>query len=351
MLRAAVMGASGYTGGELLRILSAHPNAEVSVATSRKYSGESVYRVHPNLRGLLDLEFSENNVDEVLKKADIVFTALPHGGSIKIVPELAKSGIKVIDLSADFRLKKTQLYKEWYGFEHAYPDLLKKSVYGVPELRRQEIQQAKLVSCPGCMAVTALLALLPVLHEAKVDTQKVVVDAKIGSSGSGNQPKISTHHPERFGVVRPYNVEAHRHCAEIEQELALLAGKDVRISMTPHAVNMVRGILCSIYLFYENDLSDNDVWRMYRKHYDEEPFIRMIKDRKGLYRFPDPKMVVGSNFCDIGFAIDQRARRLVLFSASDNLVKGAAGSAVQCMNIMEGFSETDGLKTASLHPA
>jgi len=334
----------------LLRILLTHPDVEVVYATSRRYAGQYVYRVHANLRGLTDLQFIPQDLGKVSEQSDLVFTALPHGSSVEIVPKLVEVGLKVVDMSADFRLKSVEDYRRWYGYEHRHPELLKRFIYGLPELHRDEIKGSSLVSCPGCMAITSILALAPLIRNGVIDRDHIVVDAKIGSSGGGLKPTPATHHAERYGVVRPYKPVGHRHTAEIEQELTEIAGSKVTVCMSPHAVNMVRGILCTIHAFSNRTLTIPELWRMYRGAYGREPFIRLVRDRQGVYRLPDPKVVVGSNYCDIGFELDDRAGRVVVMASTDNLVKGAAGNGVQCMNIMLGFDETDGLKNAALHP-
>jgi N-acetyl-gamma-glutamyl-phosphate/LysW-gamma-L-alpha-aminoadipyl-6-phosphate reductase len=275
---------------------------------------------------------------------------MPHGGSVSLVPKLLEAGLKVIDMSADFRLKNPEDYDKWYGWKHANPQLLKEAAYGLPELHRQEIKNASLVACPGCMATATILALAPVIKADLVETNRIVVDAKIGSSGGGSKPSIASHHPERFGGVRPYKVAGHRHVAEIEQELNALSSEPVTVSFTPHAVNMVRGILATIHVFPKTPLASKDVWKTLRSQYEGEPFIRFVKYQKGCYQLPDPKVTLGTNFCDIGFELDPHANRLLLFSAIDNMVKGASGQGVQCMNIMMGIDETTGIKSTGFHP-
>jgi N-acetyl-gamma-glutamyl-phosphate/LysW-gamma-L-alpha-aminoadipyl-6-phosphate reductase len=258
--------------------------------------------------------------------------------------------MRIIDLSADFRLKNPKDYVKWYGWEHPYPELLLKSTYGVPELHRNDIKRSQLVSCPGCMAVTSLLAIKPLIENNLVDIEHIVVDSKIGSSGAGAQANAGTHHAMRYGVIRPYKPARHRHTGEIEQELGLIAKKEIKISMSPHAVNLVRGILTTNHTFMTRLVSEVELWKIFRSSYKDEPFIRFIRDRKGLYKFPDPKFVVGSNFCDIGFDIDDDNKRIVALSASDNLMKGAAGSAIQNMNLMCQYNEKDGLNYTPLTP-
>ena len=352
MVRVGILAASGYIGGELLRLLLQHPEAEVTAATSRKYAGEYVFRVHPNLRGITDLKFSANEPSKVIASSDVVFAALPHGESVKIVPQIADAGLKVIDLSADFRLGDRAQYPVWYGYDHPRPDLLEKFVFSIPEINRDQVKGARLVSSPGCMAITAILALAPLLKEKSlgVDRDRIVVDAKVGSSGAGGKPSLSTHFSERFSVVRPYKPAGHRHSAEIEQVLAAMAGARVKVSMSAHAVNMVRGILVTSHLFLAGAPNPIDVWKAYRSMYGGSYFVRLVRDKQGPFRLPDPKLVVGSNFCDIGFETEERTGRLVALSATDNLVKGAAGNAVQSMNLMQGYDEKTGLAMAPLHP-
>jgi N-acetyl-gamma-glutamyl-phosphate/LysW-gamma-L-alpha-aminoadipyl-6-phosphate reductase len=349
VVRVGVVGASGYIGGELLRILLKHPGVELSFATSRTYAGEYLFRVHPNLRGFTEMKFS-NNETSLMTEADLVFTALPHGQSFNLIQELEKTGIRIIDMSADFRLKDASLYKLWYGREHPNPEMLKNFVYSVPELNRDDVRNSRLASSPGCMAITSILALVPFAKKFSFDSEKVVIDAKIGSSGSGGKPSISTHFSERYNVVRPYRPAGHRHEAEIEQALDTFSGVKARVSMSAHAVNMVRGILCTTHLFLRDSVSLPEIWRAYREFYSGSRFIRLVRDRKGPFRLPDPKLVIGSNFCDIGFEIDEKNKRAVLVSATDNLVKGAAGNAVQTMNLMLNLREEEGLDTIPLHP-
>jgi len=349
-MKVGVVGASGFVGGELLRLLVMHPKIELSTVTSRQYAGEYVHRVHPSLKGFTELTFSPVDTDKMASSCDLVFTAVPHGKAVEIVKKLYDSGVKVIDLSADYRLKNPKAYVEYYGWEHPHPELLVKSVYGVPELHRDEIKNSKLVSCPGCMAVTSVLGIAPLVKNDLIDLDHVIVDSKIGSSGAGGKPSAGTHHAMRYGVVRPYKPVKHRHTAEIEQEIGAIAHQEVRISMTPHAVNIVRGILCTNHTFLKKLVTVQELWKMYRAMYKGEPFIRFIRDTKGLYKYPDPKFVIGSNFCDIGFDVDEKNSRLVALSASDNLMKGAAGSAVQCMNVMHGFDESDGLRYTPINP-
>jgi [amino group carrier protein]-6-phospho-L-2-aminoadipate/5-phospho-L-glutamate reductase len=350
LIKVGVIGASGYVGGELLRLLVVHPDVELSVLTSRQNSGDYVHRVHPSLKGFIDLTFSPMELDKIVNQCDLVFVSVPHGNALNIVKDLYSTDIKIVDLSADFRLKNPDDYVKWYGWEHPFPDLLSKSVYGIPEIHRNEIKDAKLVSCPGCMAVTSILALKPLMENKLIDTNHIIVDSKIGSSGAGATDSTGTHHAMRYGVIRPYKPSKHRHTGEIEQELSIISDQKIKVSMSPHAVNLVRGILTTNHVFLNSPKSEIELWKAYRNSYKEEPFIRLIRDKKGLYKFPDPKFVVGSNFCDVGFDMDENTNRVVALSASDNLMKGAAGSAIQNMNLMCGFKETSGLKYTPLTP-
>ena len=349
-MKIGIIGGSGYVGGELLRLLLLHPQAEVTMVTSRQLAGEYVFNSHPNLRGLTQLKFVPMDVAELKKNCDLVFTATPHGGSVNLVPKLLEAGLKVIDMSADFRLRDPDAYEKWYGWKHANPETLKEAVYGLPELHRQEIKNARLIACPGCMATATILALIPFVKAGLIEKNRIVADLKVGSSGAGSKPTVASHHPERFGGVRPYKVVGHRHIAEVEQELNALSLETVKVSFSPHAVNMVRGILATVHTFPIKPITNKDVWKALRETYAGEPFIRFVKYLKGCYQLPDPKVTQGTNYCDIGFEIDEHANRLLLFSAIDNMVKGASGQGVQCLNILMGIEETTGLKSTGFHP-
>jgi len=349
-MKIGVVGASGYVGGEVLRLLVSHPEVEITMVTSRQYVGEYLHRIQPSLKGFTDITFSELDYDKMSDKCDLVFTSVPHGTATEIVKELYDRGMKIIDLSADYRLHNQEGYQKWYGWEHPHPDYLAKSAFGVPEIHREQIKKSQLVSCPGCMAVTSILALYPLIKNELIDTEHIIVDSKIGSSGAGAGTVSGTHHAMRSGVIRPYKPAKHRHTGEIEQELSEVAGKKIKVSMSPHAVDIVRGILCTNHTFMTKEVGEKDLWKIYREQYKDERFIRLIRDKKGFYKFPDPKFVVGSNFCDIGFDLDYDNNRLIALSASDNLMKGAAGSAIQNMNVMCGFDEMTGINSTPLTP-
>jgi len=349
-MKVGIIGASGYVGAELLRLLLHHPEVEITAVVSRQKAGEYVFRTHPNLRGITDLRFIPLDLVHLTENCDLVFTALPHGSSAKLVPNLLEQGLKVVDMGADFRLRNPDAYPRWYGWGHPSPELLKEAVYGLPELHRDEIKNARLVACPGCMATATILALYPALKEGGIEGNRIAVDVKIGSSGAGARPTPASVHAERSGGVRPYKTVGHRHIAEIEQEVETAVGTEIKLGFSPHAVNMVRGILATVHCFLTKPMVDQDVWKAYRSTYQSEPFVRLVRDRKGLYQLPDPKVVVGSNFCDIGFELDTHANRLVLFSAIDNLMKGASGQGIQCFNIMLGIDERTALESPGFHP-
>lgn len=339
-MKVSIVGASGYGGGELLRLLLQHPRVEVREVTSETHAGKPVTRVHPNLRKLTSLKFvSIGDLEEV----DLLFVALPHRECMKRFGALSALADRIIDLSADFRLKDVGRYEAWYGTRHARPEALSTFVYGNVELHREEMRGAKYISGAGCNATAAILALWPLFKQGVVDrAYPVVAEAKCGSSEGGNRASEASHHPERSGCVRSYKPTRHRHIAEMEQEL----GDTIHFSAT--SIEMVRGILLTAHLFVNEGTTEKDIWKVYRAVYGREPFIRIVKERQGIYRYPEPKLLAGTNFCDIGFELD--GRRLVVMSAIDNLMKGAAGQAVHAMNVMCGFEETEGLTFAGLHP-
>jgi len=349
-VKVTVLGASGYVGGELLRLLLRHPKVELTAATSNTYAGEFVHHVHPNLRGQTSLKFITSDPAKVVGGCDLLFVATPHGVSSGFMPKVVETGLKVVDVSADFRLKNPSDYEKWYGWSHGCPELLEKAVYGLPELHREEIKKAQLVAAPGCMAATGILALAPIVKSGSIEKDRIVIDFKVGSSGAGGKPSLSSHHPEHYSTVRPYKPVGHRHTAELEQELSLVAQGKVVVAMSAHAVNMVRGILGTCHVFTKAPVQLPELWRIYRGFYGQEPFVRLVRDVKGIYRYPDPKTVVGSNYCDVGFEVDGNQNRVVLLSALDNLMKGAAGTAVQDMNLMYGWDEKEGLRDVGLHP-
>lgn len=344
-LRVTIAGASGYTGGELLRILLGHPRVDVTAATSERLAGKPVSLAHPNLRGRTELRFTSL---ATVAPCDVLFLCLPHGTSARQFDVLARRAPRVIDLSADFRLKDLSAYQRWYGGAHPNPGVLGDFVYGIPELHRAEIRQARYVATGGCNATASILGLHPLYAAGLAQPGRTVVDCKVSSSEGGAAPSTASHHPERAGVIRSYKPTGHRHQAELRQELALAADDHVHFSAT--AVDVVRGLLVTAHVIPLRPLAEIDLWKLYRAAYAREPFIRLVKARDGIHRYPEPKLLWGTNYCDIGFDVDPDTGRVVVIAAIDNLVKGSGGQAVQCMNIMHGIDETLGLEFAGLHP-
>ncbi len=343
MIRASIVGGSGYSGGELLRLLLDHPEVEVSQVTSRSRLGEYVYQTHPNLRKRTQLQFCD---PQTLQPCDVLFLALPHGQAQQSIEHYASLAERIIDLSADFRLRSPEVYQRWYGQPHAAPQWLERFVYGLPELHREALRTARYVSGVGCNATAANLALIAPLKAALIDTeQAVIVEIKVGSSEGGAEGNPGSHHPERSHVVRTFSPFGHRHTAEVMQECGLT---QVKLTMT--SVELVRGALATAHLRVKDGVTNKELWRAYRAFANENPFIRLVKEQRGIYRVPEPKILAGSNYADIGFELDEANSQLVSICAIDNLMKGAAGSAVQCMNLMFGFDETLGLEFPGLHP-
>ena len=340
-LNVSIVGGAGYVGGELLRLLLFHPQVTVKQITSASQTGRFVHVSHPNLRNQTKLKFSH---PEELAACDLLFLAQPHGVAGQGIDTFAGLAERIIDTSADFRLNDQAAYQTWYGQPHPAPDWLAKFVYGLPERHRTELQQARYVSGVGCNATVTNLGLLPLAQAALIES--VVVDVKVGSSEGGARGSDASHHPERSGAIRSFKPTGHRHQAEIRQTLG--AEFDLYFSVT--SVELVRGALATSHCFLREPLADRDLWKLYRAAYGDEPFIRLVKSRTGLHRYPDPKLLAGSNFCDIGFEVDEGSRRVVVISAIDNLMKGAAGSAIQAMNLMCGFDERAGLTFPGLHP-
>lgn len=343
MIRASVVGGSGYTGGELLRLLIAHPQVEVVQATSRSHLGEYVYQVHPNLRKQTNLKFSDL---EHLEPVEVLFLAQPHGQAQQEIERYAQLAPRLVDLSADFRLHSPQDYQRWYGKVHAAPDWLGRFVYGLPELHREELHGASYVSGVGCNATAAILALLPLVKASLLDgEQAVIIEIKVGSSEGGATGNPGSHHPERSGVIRTFSPFGHRHTAEVMQELGL-----ARVRLTMTSVDLVRGALATAHATVKQGVTAKDLWKAYRGMAAENPFLRVVKEQRGIYRVPEPKILAGSNFADLGFDLEEEGGQVVSICAIDNLMKGAAGSAVQCMNLMLGLAETTGLEFPGLHP-
>ena len=339
-LSASVVGGSGFTGGELLRLLSGHPDFEVAQATSRQYIKKTIGSVHPNLREL-DLRFSD---PEDLESVDVLFAATPHGVSMEHIESFRDAADTVVDLSADFRLNTEEQYDEWYD-GHTCPEYLDEAVYALPEFTREELPGADLIASGGCNATATLLGLKPLFdHGILSGDEQAVVDVKVGSSEGGAGGGAASSHPERSGTVRPYAPTGHRHEAEIEQFLGLST------SFTVHAVEMIRGASATCHLFPEQKVTKGDLWSAYRETYEDEPFVRLVAGGGGVYRYPEPKVLAGTNYADVGFELDPGNKRLVVFSAIDNMMKGSAGQAVHAANVALGLEETAGLEFQGMHP-
>ena len=340
-MKVSVVGGSGYVGGELLRLLFRHPDVEVAQVSSDSMAGKAIGRAHPNLRKVTSLTFVPH---ASLTPADATFVATPHGESIHRTPKLLENGGFVIDLSADFRLREASQYPTFYHLEHPRPDLLDEAVPGIPELYRERLRSASLIAVPGCIATAAILALKPLAASGRIGTPPVVVDAKSGSSASGRDAGPAGQHAERSGVMRAYAPAGHRHTAEIEQELG------VPVALSCHAVEAVRGVLATCHAFLTRSVEEKELWRSYRTAYGREPFVRIVHESEGVFREPEPKILAGTNFCDVGFATDPPHRRVVALGALDNLMKGAAGAAVQSFNVRAKLPETTALDFLGLHP-
>jgi len=347
----SILGASGYAGGELLRLLLDHPHVEVAQVTSERNAGSFVHFTHPNLRGRTRLKFVSA---AELAPCDVLVLGLPHGGAMGRIEEFAGLADRIIDLSADFRLADAQAYVDWYGKEHSRPDWLGRFVYGLPELFRQQICGARYVSGVGCNATSSVLAVWPLFAAGLADPKRdLICEVKVGSSEGGNRSGDATHHPERARAMRSFAPTGHRHTAEILQGLALSEADDygaVAAHMSATAVDNVRGVLATAHVFVKKGVSERDLWRAYRQTYRDEPFVRIVKEKTGIYRYPEPKILSGSNYADVGFELDERTERVVALCAIDNLVKGAAGSALQSLNLMCGWDEATGLGFPGLHP-
>ncbi len=339
----SIVGGSGYVGGELLRLLLSHPNASVRQVTSASQKGRFVHTVHPNLRGASDLQFTD---PDSLEPADVIFLALPHGAAARSMESFADKAERVIDCSADFRLNAAEDYARWYGEEHPAPDWLDRFVYGLPERNRDKLANTAYASGVGCNATVTTLALAPLADHQLLD--HVVADVKVGSSEAGAKATPSSHHPERSGSVRSFKPTGHRHQAEIQQEL----GCEFRLDFSVTSIELVRGALVTAHCFLKQQVSERELWGLYREHYGDEPFVRLVSGKSGIHRYPEPKLLAGSNYCDIGFVPDRHssANRVVVIAAIDNLMKGAAGTAVQCMNVMLQLDESAGLDFPGLHP-
>jgi N-acetyl-gamma-glutamyl-phosphate reductase len=344
--RVAIAGASGYTGIELLRFLGQHPAAQIVALTADTHAHQPIRQVFPSVTGFVELTCMPLDPAALAREAEFVFLALPHKASMTVGAELLRRGVRVLDLSADFRLKDPAAYPAWYGYEHAAPALLDKAVYGLPELHRDAIASATLVAVPGCYPTSTILGLSPLLAQGAVDIDTIVIDSISGVSGAGRKPELGTHFSEVNESLKAYGVAKHRHTPEIEQELSLVAGRKVTVTFTPHLAPLTRGILTTITARLARARTTAELLQGYREFYRGRPFVRVLDEG----RLPETKHVLHSNLCDVGLVADARTGRVIVVSAIDNLAKGASGQAVQCFNLMAGLDERAGLWVPGLYP-
>lgn len=341
MIKAAIAGATGYVGVELLRLLQQHPEVEVVYAGTESYADQALGEVYPHLQAITSLKALQHDAEKMAQMADVIFTALPHGVAMQMAPMILTAGKKLIDLGADFRLQNPDVYQNWYQHEPAAKEILQQAVYGLPEIsQREEIVSAQLIANPGCYPTAAILGIMPALQAGIVEHNDIIIDAKSGVSGAGRGLALGSHFCEVAENFKAYNIAGlHRHTPEIEQNIAQITKKNIPIQFTPHLVPMVRGLLATSYLKLNKSLTTKNIWDIYAEAYQAEPFIRL----RPINELPQTKQVTGSNYCDIGLQIDLRTQRLIVVSVIDNLLKGAAGQAVQNFNLMFGFAETLGL--------
>lgn len=338
MIRVSVIGATGYAGEELTRLLLRHPEVEIGLLGSKSYAGKKFQDVYPNFYSIIDAKLVDPDLEKFAQESDVVFLALPHGLAGDQVNESILEKTKIIDLGADFRLKDYSTYKKWYNTEHNGKSLLNEAVYGLPELHKDEIKTSRLIANPGCYTTASILGLAPLIKEKIVDPDTLIIDAASGVTGAGRSAKIDNLYCEVDENFKAYGVTNHRHTPEIEQELSLLNNNDIKLNFTPHLIPMQRGILATAYATIIKDLTENEVLNIYKSFYKDDPFVR-IREKD----LPQTKFVKGSNYIDIGIKIDRRTGRIIVMSALDNLIKGAAGQAIQNMNLMNGFDQTLGL--------
>ena len=346
MIKAGIIGATGYVGQELVRILSHHPEVEIKALTSQNHNNQIYNSIYENFNKICEMKCNENEFETITNQLDIIFLTLPHGVTSKLLTDSILKIVKVIDLSADFRLKSVEKYEEWYKIKHNNKDLLNKAVYGLSEWKRKEISVSRLIANPGCYPTCVLLCLLPLIKEGILELDNIIIDAKTGVSGAGRSLNLTTHFSECNESIKAYNVTSHRHTPEIEQQLGELYGNEISVTFTPHLIPMNRGILCTCYGNLKQPYSYDEIESIYEKYYHNEFFIRLTK--KGV--FPETKWVKGSNYCDIGFTLHKSNGKIIIIGAIDNLVKGAAGQAVQNMNLMFNLEENIGLKSIPMFP-
>ena len=346
MIKAGIIGATGYAGGELVRILTAHKDVEIKWYGSRSYIDQKYASVYQNLFQIVDAVCMDDNMEELAEQVDVIFTATPQGLCASLVNEQILSKVKIVDLSADFRIKDVSVYEKWYGIEHKSPQFIEEAVYGLCEVNREDVKKARLVANPGCYTTCSILTAYPLAKEGRIDMSTLIIDAKSGTSGAGRGAKTANLFCEVNENMKAYGVATHRHTPEIEEQLGYASGEEVVLNFTPHLVPMNRGILATEYAKLKKDVSWEEVKAIYDKYYGDEKFIRVLD--KGIC--PETKWVEGSNYVDIGFQIDPRTKRIIMMGAIDNLVKGAAGQAVQNMNLMFGLPESEGLELVPMFP-
>jgi N-acetyl-gamma-glutamyl-phosphate reductase len=346
MIKAGIIGSTGYAGQEIVRLLLQHCGVEIKWYGSRSYIDEKYYNVFRNMFQLVDAKCLDDNMDELAKQVDVIFTATPQGLCAKLVSEEVLSQVKIIDLSADFRIKDVATYEEWYGIKHASPEFIDEAVYGLCEINRDKVKNARLIANPGCYPTCSFLSIYPLAKAGLIDMNSIIIDAKSGTSGAGRGAKVANLFCEVNENIKAYGVATHRHTPEIEEQLTYASGKETRINFTPHLVPMMRGILVTAYANLTKEVTYEEVKAIYDEAYQNEKFVRVLdKDAT-----PETRWVEGSNYVDVNFKIDPRTNRVIMMGAMDNLVKGAAGQAVQNMNLMFGFPEDQGLDLVPMFP-
>ena len=345
MINVGIIGATGYVGIEILRLLSRHPGVKITSIVSHNFVGQKVSDIYPTLRNVFDMECDELDIESISKKADLFITALPHGVSKEVIPKLIALNKRVIDHSGDFRYKDVEVYEKWYGIKHQMPELLEKSVYGLPELYRDKIKNAQIVANPGCYPTCSILGIAPLLKNNIIDTKNIIIDAASGVTGAGRSTDLPYQFCECTENYKAYKVSNHRHTSEIEQELSFLSIENILVSFTPHLAPMKRGMLATIYGNLKKETSTSELINLYREFYKNEYFIRVLDEGK----LPETKFVAGSNFIDISIVVDKRLNRVVVLSCIDNLGKVASAQAVQDLNIMCGYDEKTGLEAPGLY--
>lgn len=346
MIKVGIIGSTGYAGAELVRLLLGHKEAEIVWYGSRSYIEESYASVYRNMFELVDAKCLDDNMEELAKKADVIFTATPQGLCASLIKEEILENTKIIDLSADFRIKDVTTYEQWYGIEHKAPQFIEEAVYGLCEINREDVKKARLIANPGCYPTCSTLSIYPLAKEGLIDMNSIIIDAKSGTSGAGRGAKVANLYCEVNENIKAYGVASHRHTPEIEEQLSYASGEKVLLNFTPHLVPMNRGILITAYANLKKDISEDEIREIYKKYYQDEYFVRLLE--KG--DTPETRWVEGSNFVDVNVKVDPRTKRVIMMGAMDNLVKGAAGQAVQNMNLLFGLDEKEGLMQPPMFP-